>query len=101
METFESLAGYCAENGRAVPLPNAWDELYKLLRNIRRKASGGFDPPPPLILAAWSHSLPIEKVIRFKEHLRWAEKENQLDQVGAFLRSLPEEKWAHFGELPT
>jgi hypothetical protein len=25
--------------------------------------------------------------------------QNQLDEVGAFLRALPDEKWAHFGEI--
>jgi hypothetical protein len=43
--------------------------------------------------------MPIEKQLRFKEHIQWASRENQLDEVGKFLRILPEEKWVHFGEI--
>jgi hypothetical protein len=43
--------------------------------------------------------MPIEKQLRFREHIQWAYDQNQLDEVGTFLRALPEEKWAHFGEV--
>jgi hypothetical protein len=43
--------------------------------------------------------MPIEKQLRFREHIQWASDQKQLDEVGAFLRALPDEKWAHFGEI--
>ena len=60
-ETLGSLWEYCQVNGRLVPMPTPWNRLYELLRDRRRKASGGWEPALPLILAAWEHSLPIEK----------------------------------------
>ncbi len=37
--------------------------------------------------------------LRFKEHIQWASDQNQLAEVGGYLRSLPEDQWYHFGEL--
>lgn len=97
-ESIEDLWEYCTASNRLVPMPPQWSGLYSLLKNTKRKASGGSEPSAPLILAAWHHSMPIEKQLRFKEHLEWAEKEGQLDEIGRFLRGLSEEQWCHFGE---
>jgi hypothetical protein len=43
--------------------------------------------------------MPIEKQLRFKEHLQWAAEQGQLDEIGTFLRSLTEELWCHLGEV--
>jgi hypothetical protein len=101
METLESLSALCSENNRAVPNPDSWNQLYGMLKNKRQNSSGVWEPPLPLILGAWWHSMPIEKVMRFQEHLKWAEKEGQLEEVGGYLRSLREDEWAHSDELTT
>jgi hypothetical protein len=98
-ETFDSLWDYCTMNKRLVPMPPQWNQLFGLLNNTHQKLSGGWEPPLPLILAAWHNTMPIEKQMRFKEHLKWAEAQGQLDDVGRFLRSLKENEWCHFGEL--
>jgi hypothetical protein len=97
VETFESLWEYCTANGRAIP--KDWHKLYEMLADKRQKPSGGWIPPLPLILAAWHESMPIEKQLRFKEHIEWACDHNQLGEIGSYLRSLSEEEWFHFGEI--
>ena len=96
-ENFETVWAYCTANGRAVP--RDWHKLYEMLVNKRQKPSGGWEPPLPLILAAWDFTMPIEKQLRFKEHIQWAQDHGQIEAVGAYLRSLPEEEWYHLGEL--
>lgn len=96
-ETFESLWDYCAGNGRAIP--RDWHKLYEMLANKRQNPSGGWTPPLPLILAAWDVTMPMEKQLRFKEHIQWASENSQLAEIGSYLRSLPEDQWYHFGEL--
>lgn len=96
-ETFESLWAYCTANGRAIP--RDWHKLYEILADKRQKPSGGWTPSLPLILAAWDVSTPIEKQLRFKEHVEWARDRNQLNEIGRYLRSLPEGEWYHFGQL--
>ena len=97
-ETFDTLWAYCTTNNRLVPMPTQWNQLYGMLKNTHQKPSGGWEPPLPLILAAWHHSMPIEKHLRFQDHVRWAEAQKQLPEIAAFLRSLPETQWCHFGE---
>ena len=99
METFESLWEYCQTNARAIP--RDWNALYNMLKNKRQKPSGGWEPPLPLILAAWHTTIPLEKHLRFRQHLEWADQQNQLDEIGAYLRTLSEDDWFHFDELPT
>jgi hypothetical protein len=96
-ETFNSLWAYCSENRRAIP--RDWLRLYEMLADKKQKPSGGWEPPLPLILGAWHETMPIEKQLRFKEHIQWAADHNQLDEVGTYLRSLSEREWFHFGEL--
>ena len=96
---FDSLWVHSTANNRLVPMPPQWSQLYGLLKNTRQKPSGGWEPPLPLILAAWHDSMPIEKQLRFKVHLEWAQQNDQLEQIGAFLRALPEDQWCHFGEV--
>lgn len=97
LETFESLWSYCTSGQRVVP--RDWQQLYDMLANKRRKPSGGWTPSLPLILAAWDVTMPIEKQLRFKEHIEWARDNSQLNEIGRYLRSLPEAGWFHFGEL--
>jgi hypothetical protein len=96
-ETFNSLWTYCSTNKRAIP--RDWQRLYEMLADKTQKPSGGWEPPLPLILAAWHETMPIAKQLRFKEHIQWAADHSQLDEVRAYLRALPEEQWFHFGEL--
>jgi hypothetical protein len=98
-ETFDPLWDYCIANNRLVPMPPQWNQLYGMLRNRCQNQSGGWEPPLPLILSAWHYAMPIAKQHRFKEHIHWAQAQGQLDEIAAFLRSLPETQWCHFGEI--
>ena len=97
METFETLWEYCTSNNRLIP--RDWHKLYEMLKNKRQKPSGGWIPSLPLILAAWDVTMPIEKQIRFREHIQWASDNQQIEEIGKYLRSLNEEDWFHFGEI--
>ena len=97
METFETLWEYCSSNNRFIP--KDWNKLYQMLINKKQKPSGGWEPPLPLILAAWHETMPIQKQLRFREHIEWAFENQQIDEIGTYLRSLSEEQWYHFGEL--
>ena len=80
-------------------MPQQWNHLFGMLKNKKQISAGGWEPALPLILAAWHDSTPIEKQLRFKEHLEWAKRQEQLEEIGLFLRSIPETQWCHFGEV--
>ena len=97
IETIDSLWQYCTVNERVIP--KDWNKLYSMLRNRKQKPTGGWEPSLPLILGAWHNTLPIENQLRFKEHILWASEQNQLAEVGSYLRSLSQNEWYHFREL--
>lgn len=96
-ETLESLWAFCTQDGRLVPMPPQWAQLYERLRNTRQRPTGGREPALPLILAAWHHSSDREKRERLREHLEWAEQQGQLAEIGEFLRALGDPEWCRVG----
>lgn len=96
-ETTESLIAYCLKNNRVCPMPQRWNALWEMLPE-RKRVGGGWEPPLPLILAAWYDTPTLLKMMRLTEHIEWAGKFGCLEQVSAFLRGLPEEDWFHHGE---
>lgn len=88
----QALIEYCQQNGRICPQPSQWNQLYELLPN-KRRVGVGWEPSLPLILAAWWDTPLLLKVMRFREHLDWADKHGALDAVGRYLRALSEDQW--------
>lgn len=53
MTALKFILEYCQQNNRVCPMPQKWNELYNLLKIKKQNPSGGWEPPLPLILAAW------------------------------------------------
>lgn len=94
MSTLQEILSEVRKNQRICPQPISWQQLYELLPDKRRKGAG-WEPPAPLILAAWWESSNAEKAMRLREHIEWAAMHGALDQVGAFLLHLRESDWHH------
>ena len=95
--TTESVLEYCRENNRVCPLPQYWNHLWKMLPEQVR-VGAGWQPPAPLILAAWHESTDMMKMLRFAEHIQWADKYGFLEPVASFLYQLNERDWHHLGD---
>jgi len=93
----EKLLEYIRANSRICPVPTAWNGLWQLLRNKKRKG-GGWEPALPLILAAWWDTSGLQKMMRLIEHIEWAESNGQLEEISKYLFELKEEEWHHLGE---
>jgi hypothetical protein len=91
----DALLDFCRANGRVCPAPMRWNELYGSLPGTRREGLG-WEPPLPLILAAWHEASNSQKQERFESHLRWAEDHGALEPIAKFLHSLDEADWHHF-----
>ena len=70
-ESVESLVAYCRENDRVCPLPPLWSRLWEMLPG-RSRVGVGWQPAPPLILAAWHDTPAMLKMLRLAEHIEWA-----------------------------
>ena len=93
----QTLIDYCAKDGRVCPMPSKWNELWEMLPN-RSRTGSRWEPALPLILAAWYDTTNIEKMLRLREHLEWAEKHGNLDIVDKYLKDLPESNWHHLDD---
>lgn len=80
-------------------MPLKWNDLFGMLKNTKQNSDGGWTPSLPLILAGWEHTVPLQKYLVLKEHIQWASDNNQIEEIGIYLRSLQEEDWAHYGEI--
>lgn len=78
-------------------MPLRWSALWELFPN-RRRDGDGWEPPLPLILAAWHDTPHMLKILRLAEHIEWAAKNNVLETVGSYLRDLREDEWFHVGD---
>lgn len=96
-EQLTELITFCGGYDRVCPMPDRWDELWEMLPN-KARVGGGWEPPLPLILGAWSFSSNYEKIIRFNEHLNYSFESGCLDTVSKFLHSLNEEEWHHLSD---
>lgn len=96
-DSVQSLKDYCAENDRICPMPRSWDHLWKLLPN-RRRVGNGWEPPAPLILAAWHESSGLDKMVRLAMHIEWADRCGALDSISVYLRALREDEWCHLSD---
>jgi len=80
-------------------MPMKWNDLFMMLKNTKQNPDGSWTPSLPLILSGWEHTVPLQKYLVFKDHIQWAADNNQLEEVGKYLRSLSETEWAHYGEI--
>lgn len=96
-DSAERLIEYCRQNERVCPNPLLWNDLWEMLPD-RTQSGGGWQPSPPLILAAWHYTSALEKQLRLAEHIRWAAEHGGLDPVDTFLRGLREQDWTHLSE---
>jgi len=91
-DQLHDLLEYVNDEGRICPEPSKWHQLWEMLPDKNRVGSG-WNPPLPLILAAWDHTTGLEKMLRLKQHIEYATEKGVLDNVEQFLRNLPEEEW--------
>jgi len=94
-EKFKSLIDYVQSDGRVCPMPILWNNLWKMLPNRKQKGNGGWNPPLPLILAAWWDTTAEEKRERLKYHIDYAASHGVLEKVDSFLRKLKPDQWAY------
>ena len=94
LEQFESLLRFIKASGRVCPQPQAWNKLYEMLPD-KKRVGNGWEPPLPLILAAWWDTPNLMKMMRLQEHIDYALAKGVLPEVDRFLRSLRDDEWHH------
>lgn len=81
------------KNNRACPMPAQWQALHELLMAQHQQ---GIPAPPPIDGPAWDAVSPMQKRLRLRDQIEWAERAGALAAVHAFLVRLHDEQWLHF-----
>jgi hypothetical protein len=95
--TLEAAMLVARRNNRVCPRPEHWQELHGLLP-ARTTTRGVQTPPVPPTGPAWSKTAPLTKRLLFREHIEWAEAQGALENLMAFMQTMPETDWLHMGE---
>jgi hypothetical protein len=81
-------------NNRVCPRPPQWSQLYQLLGGERQADLLS----PPVQSWLWPRLSGLQKRLRFREHVEWAERHGRLEQIARFMTALQEDDWVHMGE---
>jgi hypothetical protein len=92
MTTLEDLRAEASKDRRVCPQPMIWNQLWELLPD-RRRVGAGWEPPLPLILAAWWEASDSDKRSRFQSHLRWASELGAIEPVATLMSRMKPEDW--------
>src|SRR3954452_11379046 len=84
MTTLDDLMAEARKQRRVCPQPMVWNRLWVLLPD-RRRGALGWEPPLPLILAAWWEASDADKRNRFHSHLRWASEHGAIEPVAILI----------------
>ncbi len=92
----DDILQFAQANGKVCPLPKRWKELWEMLPD-RKRVGIGWEPPLPLILAAWNETSDSEKRERLFHHIKYAGQHGALLRIADFLRSLQAHEW-HYSQ---
>ena len=92
-ESADELMVIARRNNRVCPNKTEWLRLYQLLEGDRYIDL----QPPPVEQGSWGKLTQLQKRMRFREHIEWAERHGRLDVVAGFMHGLAESDWVHMG----
>ncbi|MEJ8836078.1 hypothetical protein [Ramlibacter sp. AN1133] len=92
--TVHTVMVVARRHNRVCPHPSHWIQLYQLLGGERHPDLQA----PPLQPWLWPQLSGLQKRLRFREHVEWAERHGCLDQVARFMGRMEEGDWVHMGE---
>jgi hypothetical protein len=78
---------------RVCPVPSDWLRLQAILAEY-----GGPDAPGATYGTAFRTLSALAKRMAVREQVEWAAEHGCLDEVYAFLKALPEDRWTHMGD---
>lgn len=90
----DTLMVKARQNNRVCPRPSKWLQLYDALEGERYEDL----PPPPVQPWLWKTLSSLQKRLRFREHVEWAERHGRLEPLARYMDQLAEDDWLHMGE---
>jgi hypothetical protein len=92
--TVDELMVTARRNNRVCPRPSLWSQLYSTLGGGRHADLA----PPPVERSIWTKLSDLQKRLRLRQQIEWAERHGKLEVVGKFIENLAEGDWLHMGD---
>jgi hypothetical protein len=92
--TVDGLMVTARRNNRVCPRPSLWTQLYFALGGGKHADLA----PPPVERSIWTKLSDLQKRLRLRQQIEWAERHGKLEVVGKFIENLAEGDWLHMGD---
>lgn len=94
----KALLEYCLINERVCPIRDYWNHLWVINTQAKTFDSILSQYRTPLLDKNSSEKDKVQRSLRLRKYIEFADKHNLINEMYAFIRSIPETKWHHFYE---
>ena len=95
-EKAQALLEYCLINERVCPTRDYWNHLWVINTQAKTFDSILNQYKTPLLDKNSSEHDKIQRSLRLRKYIEFADKSNLINEMDDFIRSIPETKWHHF-----
>ena len=97
-EKAQALLEYCLINDRVCPKRDFWNHLWVINAKAKTFDSLLNQNKLPVLDKNSTEKEKIQRSVRLRKYIEYADKNKLIDEMDKFLRSIPEDKWHHFYE---
>ena len=97
-EKAQALLEYCLINDRVCPKRDFWNHLWVINAKAKTFESILNQNKLPILDKNSTEKEKIQRSVRLRKYIEYADKNKLIDEMNNFLRSIPEDKWHHFYE---
>ena len=97
-EKAQALLEYCLMNDRVCPKRDFWNHLWVINAKAKTFDSLLNQNKLPVLDKNSTEKEKIQRSVRLRKYIEYADKNKLIDEMDNFLRSIPEDKWHHFYE---
>jgi hypothetical protein len=97
-EKARALLEYCLDNDRVCPKREYWNQLWVITTQAKTFISCLNTVTSPVLSEKSTDQDKIQRSARLRIYIECADRNNLIDQMDDFIRSIPEREWHHFYE---
>ncbi len=97
-EKAQALLEYCLMNDKVCPKRDFWNHLWVINAKAKTFDSLLNQNKLPVLDKNSTEKEKIQRSVRLRKYIEYADKNKLIDEMDNFLRSIPEDKWHHFYE---
>ncbi len=97
-EKAQALLEYCLMNDKVCPKRDFWNHLWVINAKAKTFDSLLNQNKLPVLDKNSTEKEKIQRSVRLRKYIEYADRNKLIDEMDKFLRSIPEDKWHYFYE---